>query len=123
MCIFILYVVIIVIKTERVFDEKPRMDELFLLRLPDGKAVTIVQSIAVSFQEFGCHLLNDVEGTKVDNIYHDNMNKAEETTVSVFKKWLAGSGKRPVTWRTLIGVLEDMKKHELARQIKEALYA
>lgn len=99
------------------------MPELRYLKLPgpDGGAIDIAERIGTSYHKFGSLLLDDSEGNLVQIIYQDNMKEIVATNVAILKKWLAGSGKRPVTWRTLVEVMEATKEKELARQIKEAL--
>lgn len=102
-------------------NRKPKMAEFRHLPLPNGKTVNIVNSMATSYQEFGHHLLNDDSGIEVDNIYANNGRNVQTTTAAILSQWLKGSGKRPVTWKILIQVIETMRQHELARQIREAL--
>ena len=99
------------------------MPELRHLKLPgpDGGAIDIAEQIGTSYEEFGLLLLNDTEGNRVRNIYHDKMKEIVPTNMEILKKWLDGSGRRPVTWRILIEVMEESDKTELADQIKEAL--
>ena len=100
---------------------KPKMAEFRRLPLPNGKTVNIVESMATMYEEFGHHLLNDDSGNEVENIYTNNKGNVQTTTSAILSQWLKGSGKQPVTWETLIKVIETMRQLELARQIREAL--
>ena len=99
------------------------MPELLHLKLPghDGGAIDVAVQIGKSYPKFGSLLLNDNEGTRVQNICHDMMKEIVPTNMEILKQWLDGSGRRPVIWRTLIEVMEESQKTDLARQIKEAL--
>ena len=46
------------------------------------------------------------------------MNDSEQTSMEILKEWLAGRGKHPVTWNTLIEVLHDTELCTLAREIE-----
>jgi len=46
------------------------------------------------------------------------MNDSEQTSMEILKEWLAGRGKHPVTWNTLIEILHDTELRTLAREIE-----
>ena len=105
-----------------VFDERPKMTELRHLELPKPrKAFDVAEMIGTSYKKVGGELLEDVSGTKVENIWNNNFHKVIETNADVLMIWLRGSGKQPVNWRTLIRVLERSGEVELARDIAKAL--
>ena len=99
------------------------MPELRYLKLadPDSGAIDIADRIGTSYPKFGSILLNDVHGTVVQNIFQDKLKEIIPTNMEILRKWLTGSGIRPVTWQTLIKVMEASENTELARQIIEAL--
>ena len=110
------------VHTNLVFSKMPTMPELRHLEMPDGEAIDIAQRIGTSFEKFGSLLLNDDGGSKVQNIYHDKMKEVVPTNVEILRRWLAGSGKQPVTWGTLIKVLKDTGEHlVLVQQIERLL--
>jgi hypothetical protein len=39
----------------------------------------------------------------------------------MFQHWLKGNGKRPVSWKTLLEILEDCHFGNLAAQVRTAL--
>jgi DNA-binding transcriptional regulator YiaG len=109
-----------------IFDKRPDMVKLRHLVLPkssdsDKKSFDIADKIAHSYKKIGGELLQDLEGTRVGNIHTNNFHNVVDTSVAILEEWLEGSGKLPVTWRTLIRVLENYGKVELARDIREAL--
>ena len=45
------------------------------------------------------------------------MNDAEKVNVTILEEWIAGRGKRPVTWETLIETMRDAELNVLAGEI------
>lgn len=114
------------VEADSIFDERPDMVKLRHLELPkssDGvkKTFDVAEEIAHSYDKIGGELLQDLNGNRVRNILKDNFYKVVDTSVDILKEWLEGSGERPVTWRTLIQVLEKCGKVELAQDIRKAL--
>ena len=46
------------------------------------------------------------------------MYNSEQASLEILEEWFAGRGKQPVTWNTLIGVLDDIELKTLAREIE-----
>ena len=46
------------------------------------------------------------------------MRNAGRINLRILQEWLDGRGKQPVTWTTLVQVLEDIEMSSLANQIK-----
>ena len=112
--------------TDSVFDKRPDMVKLRHLELPkssdgDKKSFDVAEEIANSYKKIGGVLLQDSNGNRVGNIFENNLHMVVDTSVDILKKWLDGSGERPVTWGTLIRVLEECEKVELAKDIRKAL--
>ena len=113
---------------DAVFNKRPNMVELRQLKLPkiihdDEKSSNfdIAERIGLSYKKVGGELLEDSSGNRVEIIWTDNFHQVVDTNVDILKEWLKGSGKRPVTWRTLIQVLEKYGEVELAQDIRKAL--
>jgi len=68
---------------------------------------------------FGILLLEDQTGTMVTAIADKYRGNAEPIVIEIFQKWLTGNGK-PVSWRTLIGVLCESGLNVLASDIEDA---
>jgi hypothetical protein len=100
-----------------------KLRHLVLPKSSDGneKSFDVTQEIARSYKKIGGELLQDSSGKRVAIIYKDNFHKVVDTSVAILEEWLEGSGKLPVTWRTLIQVVEKHRKVELARDIRKAL--
>lgn len=112
--------------TDPVFDQMPTMPHLRSLRAPkpNGEGFDtfdVAARIGSLYRMIGTILLNDHNGNEVENIWNDNVQKVVETNANILMKWLEGGGKQPVTWRTLIQVLEDNGKKTLAQDIKVGL--
>jgi hypothetical protein len=114
--------------TDSVFDKRPDMVKLRHLVLPkstdsDKKSLNfdIAERIARSYKKIGGELLQDLGGHRVGIIHTNHFHNVVDTSVAILEEWLEGSGKLPVTWRTLIRVLEENGKEVLAQDIREAL--
>ena len=64
-------------------------------------------------------LLDDPNGTKVDNIEFKHREDPERINTKILKKWVTGREKKPVTWKTLIEALHDIELGALASEIEE----
>ena len=49
---------------------------------------------------------------------HKHENDAEHINMEILQEWISGRGKRPVTWKTLINVLREIKQDCLADEIE-----
>ena len=93
-----------------------------LLKFPGRKGdINIPQEISTNYTQFSVLLLNDHSGAVVRNIAHKHPNDAVQINIEIFQDWLAGKGKQPVTWRTLIDVLHAIGLSDLAGAVKDRL--
>ena len=53
-------------------------------------------------------------------IEHDVGRSVEDINYKVFQEWLSGSGRKPVSWDTLVAVLQDVEHCSLAKSVREA---
>ena len=60
-------------------------------------------------------------GAVTSAIVREHYHKAEEINQAILTRWLQGQGKQPVTWSTLIDVLNDIGLSELTQMIQEGL--
>ena len=58
--------------------------------------------------EFGILLLQERTGERVSSIAHKHLHDPEQTSVRILEEWIAGKGRYPVTWNTLI---ETIRMH------------
>ena len=73
------------------------------------------------YQKLGHILLNDDDGTIVDQITKDCHYKSEDIVIEILKRWIRGKGKDPVTWGSLIEVLYNLELTELASHMEGSL--
>ena len=66
-------------------------------------------------------LLDDKNGVKVEAISMKHNNNAENISQEILSKWVRGMGKQRVTWSTLIEVLRDIDRNNLAKDIESGL--
>ena len=55
---------------------------------------------------------------RVNSIAHKHKNDVEQINSEIIQQWIAGRGKRPVTWETLTEVLRDSELGTLAGEIE-----
>lgn len=80
--------------------------------------MNVPEEIGTKYFEFGIFLLNDSNGSRVKNMAHKYLNDAGRINVDILWEWVCGSGKRPVTWATLVQVLRDIELSTLADEIE-----
>ena len=95
------------------------MVELTCFPLADSK-VDIAERVGVHYSTFGIQLLQDRTGDKVRAIEKELGKNALDINHEILRLWLQGKGRQPVTWDTLIAVLQDIGLIDLAKAIKDA---
>ena len=80
----------------------------------------MTQRIGTDNEQFGINLLEDDDGSIVNDIKGDGLHKIPLITLEIVRMWLRGIGKKPVTWATLVGVLERIRLRALATEIRES---
>ena len=82
----------------------------------------MAEHIVPNSKEFGICLLDDDNGVSLKNIEHSVGQHAGTTDVlnELFIQWLAGRGKRPMTWATFVKCLRVVKLNFLAESIETA---
>ena len=81
----------------------------------------MAERIGPKYLTFGVQLLEDTTGTITDAIEEECHHNAYNINLKIFKRWIGGQGKKPLSWATLIEVLRDIQLSELACEIKENL--
>ena len=75
-----------------------------LITFPGKSKEINIPEQSTNYTSFGILLLNDSNAAQVKTIetkYHDT----QEINLEMLQQWIEGSGKQPVTWRTLVDVL------------------
>ena len=96
--------------------DRPTLPELIRFR-GRGGCINIPQQISTNFLNFGILLLEDENGTRIRSIIHKYRENSEQINIKVLEEWIAGRGKHPVSWDTLIEVLQVIGLGALASDI------
>ena len=91
-----------------------------VLKKANGDEVDVLQDLGGDYHTFGTNILEDKNGTIMDDIYESH-SKPNARKREIMKRFISGRGMKPVTWRTVVTVLNEMKLTELVRDIEEAL--
>ena len=100
-------------------DDAPTLRELISFPMT-GCRVNVVEKIA-SYSDFGVMLLEDDDGSKMNNIEKEKRGNVSDIVRHIFMLWLQGKGRQPVTWATLIAVLRDIDLNALAQNVEDNL--
>ena len=93
------------------------MSELLNFECTGKRKINIPVEVGTKFTQFGAILLQDQTGAKVKNMTYKHLNDPERINIEILQEWLAGKGKQPVTWSTLVEVLRDIGLSILADDI------
>lgn len=96
--------------------DKPTLQQLECLQTPSGH-IRIIQIVMDEYYLLGINLLLDKNGDITDEIETKHKFDKKRTTFAIFKRWLQGTGKKPLNWATLIEVLRQMQFEPLANRI------
>ena len=89
--------------------------------MASGRA-NLAQKIGTAYENFGILLLEDDNGDRTDAIVRELHERAEDINKRIFRLWVKGEGLQPVSWATLVGVLQDMGLNALAWDIHEVKF-
>ena len=70
---------------------------------------------------FGVLLLNDESGAEVNAIVKEHRGNAADINFEILSRWIEGKG-QPLSWDTLINVLQHIGLETLASDIKDGLH-
>ena len=105
-------------------DSTPKSHQLLRLVGRNGEEVRIRDHLAPNWEDlFLCLGFEPAEENHnmISTIRRNNVGKVEDACRDVLLKWIAGSGRKPVTWATFIDVLIDMGESTLADKIRQLL--
>ena len=100
-------------------DDKPKI-RLFLDFPTKRGPIRIPDRIGNKYSDYGIFLLADDTGSRVDAIKSKHQLDYNSIIEEITREWLEGSGVKPVTWRTLVQVLKQIRLVTLAQEIEEA---
>ena len=72
------------------------------------KKLNITEQIGVNYFAFGTILLDDSNGVTVKALENEYLRNAANINYAILQRWLCGTGLKPVTWSSLIMVLEKI---------------
>ena len=72
------------------------------------RRVNIAEQIGANYLKFGILLLEDSNGAFMTALENKHLKNAEWINVAILHKWLQGEGVKPVTWSTLVTVLQTI---------------
>ena len=80
--------------------------------------IDIIQRSSNSYAKLGMRLLDDDNRDIVDVLKEKHHHDPVEIVTAVYKKWITGTGRKPVTWQTLDIVLREIQLDSLADDIE-----
>ena len=83
--------------------------------------IDIAEKIGADYKRFGQLILNDDDGTKVNNIEVFKRGDPVPIADEILHQWRLGKGKKPVTWQTLVECLRATGLNVLADKIESSL--
>ena len=104
----------------------PTLRLLISLPIPGDGAknnLNILQRTSARYTNLAKFLLNDDNCDIVDSLEIQYHHDPEEIVRAVYMRWISGTGRKPVTWQTLVDVLRlrEMDLNILADEIETAL--
>ena len=103
------------------------MDQLLFFKLKDGNFLNIPREVGKDYYDFGILLLQDGSGAHVRALAleHELYRNGEEINKRILEEWLGDDiiilSKEPVIWSTLVEVINNIGKGELAAKISKQL--
>ena len=101
-------------------EDKPTLPELIAFKTQSG-SIDITEGIGMHYHQLGPLLLKDGDGSVTDAIIDQYHLNAARINHEILKRWLGGTGLKPVQWSALISVLKDIKLSTLADRIANNL--
>ena len=92
-------------------DESPKLHELQLLKLANGKEIRIIEMVAPHWKKFATAL--GFNQARIKSVEMGSHYQPEEACCEIFRSWLDGAHDlKPVTWDSLIQCLKEAKPVE-----------
>ena len=90
------------------------MKNIIAFKLKNGVTINILDKIGDDFDDFGKKLLNDALMKMIKYEFGGHQDP-----MIIVDMWMAGRGRRPVSWETLVTVLYDIGYVDFAKDIHE----
>ena len=88
------------------------MMDILCFPLQDSK-VNLAREIGIKHFKFGTLLLEDETGAHISALELQLHMNVQSINCHIFQEWFSGGGRQPVSWETLISVLEDIGLDQL----------
>ena len=95
---------------------EPRLYELDHIK-GNGKTVKVISRVAAKWETVATRL--HFEGHDIERIEKDKPHQSLDACRTMFIEWLEGKGRTPITWETVIKVLEEAELAELASDLRD----
>ncbi|MCG8622458.1 MAG: death domain-containing protein [Proteobacteria bacterium] len=92
----------------------PKLHQLDLIEA-NGRSVRVISVVAGKWERIATRLY--LETYDIERIERNCFYKTESSCRMVFMEWLDGRYREPVTWETLIKVLEEAKFSKVVRDL------
>ena len=79
--------------------------------------INLPREVGVDYWQFGIALLES-DASFISSLENEFMKNAERINCHILQVWMDGRGRQPVTWETLVTVLEEIEKSSLADKIR-----
>ena len=101
--------------------ERPKLTKLLSFPTTTAGSINITEKVGTNYKALGIMLLQDDDGTLVNQIVSDCHHKSAAITLEILERWIRGGGRQPVTWQTLTKTLKIIELTELASTIESSL--
>ena len=95
------------------------MAELLHFRAGDSH-INIPREVGIKYHNLGAQLLRKSFGY-IRSLEREFDKNAERINCQIFQEWLDSKGRKPTSWGTVVGVLNDIEMGELASKIEASL--
>ena len=85
-----------------------------------NRNINFPREIGSKYQNFGAQLLQEDTLAHIEDLEHQYLKNGEDINCHILQEWLEGRGRKPTTWATLVRVLHDIEKGELAEKLEES---
>ena len=101
------------------FDGTPLLEQIRSFRMLNGNSIDLAEEMT-DYSGFAICILQD-KGNQLQMIKEDFGTRVKDILNQVFRDWLNGKGKEPVSWRTLIQCLQSARFNELVNKMMAVL--
>ena len=100
-------------------DESPDMARLEQLRTHNERVIKIVTEVAGVWEQMARTL--DFSEAEVIIIQRNHPSDVESACTDMFRRWLSGQHRQPVTWQTVIDCLRELDLNVVANDLEDIL--